>query len=219
MRKTPSSACAGALLLRRPDLLEPQLRALYRAAKAGQAGNEGELSIMFPMITSVAEVITLKAHCERVRAAFDAPPVPLGIMIEVPAAAGMADILAAHVDFFSIGTNDLTQYTLAIDRQNPELAAEADSLHPAVLRLIDQTVKGAQAHGRWVGVCGGIAGIPSAQRCSPAWGRRAVDDAARHPGGESQAARREPEGLCRPSPAGAGARRGGRGARARRGDA
>lgn len=159
--ENPFLGVRGArLLLRRPDLLEPQLRALYRAAKAGQAGNEGELSIMFPMITSVAEVITLKAHCERVRAAFDAPPVPLGIMIEVPAAAAMADILAAHVDFFSIGTNDLTQYTLAIDRQNPELAAEADSLHPAVLRLIDQTVKGAQAHGRWVGVCGGIAGDP-----------------------------------------------------------
>jgi phosphocarrier protein FPr len=148
------------LLLRRPDLLEPQLRALYRAAKAGKAEKSGELSLMFPMITSVAEVMTLKAHCERIRIDLDAPLVPFGIMIEVPAAAGMADVLARHVDFFSIGTNDLTQYTLAIDRQNPELAAEADSLHPAVLRLIDQTVKGAQAHGRWVGVCGGIAGDP-----------------------------------------------------------
>ena len=154
--ENPFLGVRGArLLLRRPDLMEPQLRALYRAAKEG-----GDLSIMFPMITSVAELLTLKAHCERIRAALDAPSVPVGIMIEVPAAAVMAEMLAIHVDFFSIGTNDLTQYTLAIDRQNPALAAEADSLHPAVLRLIDQTVKGAQAHGRWVGVCGGIAGDP-----------------------------------------------------------
>ncbi|MFC0218969.1 phosphoenolpyruvate--protein phosphotransferase [Pseudochelatococcus lubricantis] len=143
------------LLLRRPDLLEPQLRALYRAAREG-----GDLWIMFPMITAIAEVTALRQHCERIRAALDAPAVPLGIMIEVPAAAVQADLLAAHVDFFSIGTNDLTQYTLAIDRQNPELAGEADSLHPAVLRLIDATVKGAAAHRRWVGVCGGIAGDP-----------------------------------------------------------
>ena len=154
--ENPFLGVRGArLLLRRPDLLEPQLRALYRAAKEG-----GDLQIMFPMITSVEEVLTLKEHCERIRAALDAPAVPIGIMIEVPAAAAMADILAAHVDFFSIGTNDLTQYTLAIDRQNPALAPEADSLHPAVLRLIDQTVKGAAQHGRWVGVCGGIAGDP-----------------------------------------------------------
>jgi phosphocarrier protein FPr len=79
-------------------------------------------------------------------------------MIEVPAAAIQADSLAKHCDFFSIGTNDLTQYTLAIDRQNADLAAEADSLHPAVLRLIAQTVAGAKTHKRWVGVCGGIAG-------------------------------------------------------------
>jgi len=81
-------------------------------------------------------------------------------MIEVPAAAAQADVLARHADFFSIGTNDLTQYVLAIDRQNPELAAEADSLHPAVLRAIRATVEGARAHGRWVGVCGGLAGDP-----------------------------------------------------------
>ncbi|MCE9579682.1 MAG: phosphoenolpyruvate--protein phosphotransferase [Deltaproteobacteria bacterium] len=143
------------LLLRRADLLDPQLRALYRAARAG-----GDLSIMFPMVTSVGEVLALRAHCERIRAEVDGPVVPLGIMIEVPAAALLADALSAHVDFFSIGTNDLTQYALAIDRQNPELAAEADSLHPAVLRLIELTVKGAARHARWVGVCGGIAGDP-----------------------------------------------------------
>ena len=143
------------LLLRRPDLLGPQLRALYRAARQG-----GDLSIMFPMITSVDELIALRAQCEAVRAELDAPYVPIGIMIEVPAAAVQAHVLAEHADFFSIGTNDLTQYTLAIDRQNPELAAEADSLHPAVLRLIAMTVDGARAHKRWVGVCGGIAGDP-----------------------------------------------------------
>ena len=143
------------LLLRRADLLEPQLRALYRAARDGAA-----LSIMFPMITSVPEIITLRQICERIRVALAAPVVPVGIMIEVPAAAIQADALARHADFFSIGTNDLTQYVLAIDRQNPELAAEADSLHPAVLRLIRMTVDGAARHQRWVGVCGGLAGDP-----------------------------------------------------------
>ncbi|HQT66174.1 MAG: phosphoenolpyruvate--protein phosphotransferase [Rhodospirillales bacterium 20-60-12] len=143
------------LLLRRPDLLEPQLRAIYRAAIPG-----GDVSIMFPMVTSLDEVLQLRAICERIRAAVAGPELPIGIMIEVPAAAIMADLFAEHVDFFSIGTNDLTQYTLAIDRQNPDLAAEADSLHPAVLRLIQQTVQGAGAHKRWVGVCGGIAGDP-----------------------------------------------------------
>ncbi|MET2522967.1 phosphoenolpyruvate--protein phosphotransferase [Ralstonia pseudosolanacearum] len=154
--ENPFLGVRGArLLLRRPDLMEPQLRALYRAASGG-----GPLSIMFPMITSLGEVIALRAACERIRAELDAPAVPLGIMVEVPAAALLADQLAEHVDFFSIGTNDLTQYTLAIDRQHPDLAAEADSLHPAVLRLIQLTVQGAARHGRWVGVCGGLAGDP-----------------------------------------------------------
>lgn len=154
--ENPFLGVRGArLLLRRPDLMEPQLRALYRAACGG-----GPLSIMFPMITSLGEVIALRAACERIRAELDAPAVPLGIMVEVPAAALLADQLAEHVNFFSIGTNDLTQYTLAIDRQHPDLAAEADSLHPAVLRLIQLTVQGAARHGRWVGVCGGLAGDP-----------------------------------------------------------
>ncbi len=154
--ENPFLGVRGArLLLRRPDLLEPQLRALYRAAKDG-----ARLSIMFPMITSVPELTALRAICERLRAELEAPEVPIGIMIEVPAAAAQSDVLARHADFFSIGTNDLTQYVLAIDRQNPELAAEADSLHPAVLRAIRATVEGARAHGRWVGVCGGLAGDP-----------------------------------------------------------
>jgi len=142
------------LLLRRPDLLEPQLRAIYRAAAAS------DVKIMFPMVTSVDEILAVRETCERIRVELDARILPIGIMIEVPAAAILADSLAEHCDFFSIGTNDLTQYTLAIDRQNPELAAEADSLHPAVLRLIAQTVAGAAKHERWVGVCGGIAGDP-----------------------------------------------------------
>jgi phosphoenolpyruvate-protein phosphotransferase len=154
--ENPFLGVRGArLLLRRPDLLEPQLRALYRAAKAG-----ARLSVMFPMITSVPELTALRGICERIRAELDAPQLPLGIMIEVPAAAAQADVLARHADFFSIGTNDLTQYVLAIDRQNPELAAEADSLHPAVLRAIHATIEGARRHGRWVGVCGGLAGDP-----------------------------------------------------------
>lgn len=142
------------LCLRRDDLLLPQLRALCRAAR------HGPLSIMFPMISTAEEVAELRRRLEDVRLELDAPVVPVGIMVEVPSAALMADRLAAQVDFFSIGTNDLTQYTLAVDRQHPELAGMADSLHPAVLRLVARTVEGARRHGRWVGVCGGLAGEP-----------------------------------------------------------
>lgn len=142
------------LCLHRDDLLLPQIRALYRAAA------HGPLSIMFPMISTVEELLTLRARLEAVRAGLQAPVLPIGIMIEVPSAALIADRLAAHADFFSIGTNDLTQYTLAVDRQHPELAGMADSLHPAVLRLVERTVAGAKRHGRWVGVCGGLAGEP-----------------------------------------------------------
>jgi multiphosphoryl transfer protein len=164
--ENPFLGVRGArLLLRRPDLLEPQLRALYRAARdhvgtAAPTGAHAPLSIMMPMITSVPEVLRLRGIAETIRAEVGAPYVPLGIMIEVPAAAIQADALARHCDFFSIGTNDLTQYALAIDRQNTELAPEADSLHPAVLRLIHMTCEGAARHKRFVGVCGGIAGDP-----------------------------------------------------------
>lgn len=164
--ENPFLGVRGArLLLRRPDLMAPQLRALYRAAKDhvradAPRGKDAPLSIMMPMITSVPEVLRLREICEEIRREVGAPEVPLGIMIEVPAAAVQADVLARHCDFFSIGTNDLTQYTLAIDRQNTELAPEADSLHPAVLRLIRLTCEGAARHGRFVGVCGGIAGDP-----------------------------------------------------------
>ncbi|AOJ06614.1 phosphoenolpyruvate--protein phosphotransferase [Burkholderia mayonis] len=142
------------LCLRRPDLFVPQLRALYRAAK------EGPLSIMFPMVSTLDEAREAIALAETVRAELDAPKVPLGIMVETPSAAALADHFAQVVDFFSIGTNDLTQYVLAIDREHPELARLAESLHPAVLRMIRQTVDGARRHRKWVGVCGGLAGDP-----------------------------------------------------------
>ncbi len=155
--ENPFLGVRGArLLLRRPDLLEPQLRALYRAAKRRPA----RIRIMFPMVTSVGEVRRLREVCERVRSALDAPSVPIGIMVEIPAAAIASAEMARHVDFFSIGSNDLTQFTLAIDRQNPELAPEADSLHPAVLRLIRMTIDGARTHRRWTSACGGLAGNP-----------------------------------------------------------
>ncbi len=151
------------LLLQRQDLLYAQLRALYRAAR------HGPLWILFPMVTHVSEIETLRGHCEQARQQVDGPVLKLGIMVEVPAVAIMADRFAALVDFFSIGTNDLTQYTLAVDRQHPELARQADSLHPAVLNLIDATVRGARAAhqaegGGWVGVCGGLAGDPLGAR-------------------------------------------------------
>jgi len=113
---------------------------------------------MLPMVTHVSELHEARRvlQDEAQRAGLVQLP-KLGIMIEVPAAALMADVFAPHVDFFSIGTNDLTQYTLAMDRDHPRLASQADSLHPAVLRLIAHTVKAAHAHGKWVGVCGALA--------------------------------------------------------------
>ncbi|WP_336276947.1 phosphoenolpyruvate--protein phosphotransferase [Bartonella sp. CB178] len=143
------------LLLRRRDLLIPQLRALYRASKEG-----GDLWILFPMVMSVSEIFTIKKITEEIRDDVGAQKLKFGVMIEVPAAAIMADVLGAHVDFFSIGTNDLTQYTMAVDRRNPYLVSEADSLNPAVLRMIRRTVQGAEKHGCWVSVCGGMAGDP-----------------------------------------------------------
>jgi phosphoenolpyruvate-protein phosphotransferase len=142
------------LCLVRPDLFIPQLRAIYRAAAYGK------IHIMLPMIATLEEVEQARAIAERVRQELNAPAVPIGIMIEVPSAAIMAEYLAQEVDFFSIGTNDLTQYTLAMDRLHPQLAKQADALHPAVLRMIDRTVQAAREAGKWVGVCGGIAGDP-----------------------------------------------------------
>jgi phosphocarrier protein FPr len=157
--ENPFLGVRGArLLLIRQDLLYTQLRALYRAAA------HGPIRIMFPMVTHTSEIEALRIHCERARAEVNGPQLKIGIMVEVPAVAVMADKFAPLVDFFSVGTNDLTQYTLAIDRQHPELAAQADSLHPAVLDLIARTVAAAKKHGTWVGVCGGLAGDPLGAR-------------------------------------------------------
>lgn len=142
------------LCLARPDLFRPQLRAIYRAAASGP------VKIMFPMIATLEELLAARAIAEEVRLELNAPPVDIGIMVEVPSAVLMAPELAKHVDFFSIGTNDLTQYVLAMDRLHPTLARQADALHPAVLRMIAMTVKAAKAAGKWVGVCGGMAGDP-----------------------------------------------------------
>lgn len=140
------------LCLERPELLRQQLRAIL--ACAGQT----RLHIMLPMITELSELRQARQWLEEEALALGLSELPkLGIMIEVPAAALMADLFAPEVDFFSIGTNDLTQYTLAMDRDHPRLASQADGLHPAVLRLIAGTVKAAHDHGKWVGVCGALA--------------------------------------------------------------
>ena len=140
------------LCLERPELLREQLRAIL--ASAGLA----RLHIMLPMVSLLSELHLARKMLEEEALALGLTELPkLGIMIEVPSAALMADVFAPHVDFFSIGTNDLTQYTLAMDRDHPRLASQADSFHPAVLRLIATTVKAAHAHGKWVGVCGALA--------------------------------------------------------------
>jgi phosphoenolpyruvate-protein phosphotransferase len=139
------------LSLQRPDILETQLRALLASADGRP------LRIMFPMIGNIEEWRTAKAMVERLRVELPVADLQVGIMIEIPSAALIAPVLAQEVDFFSIGTNDLTQYTLAIDRGHPSLSAQADGLHPAVLRLIGMTVEAAHAHGKWVGVCGELA--------------------------------------------------------------
>jgi phosphocarrier protein FPr/phosphocarrier protein len=142
--------------LDQPEMFRTQLRAILRAAPIA------DLHIMFPMIATLDELRAAKRILAEEQAATAtetsaAASVKVGIMVEVPSAAVQADILAAECDFFSIGTNDLTQYTLAMDRGHPKLARQADGLHPAVLRMIKLTTDGARKHGKWVGVCGGIA--------------------------------------------------------------
>ncbi|WP_323740090.1 phosphoenolpyruvate--protein phosphotransferase [Acinetobacter oleivorans] len=144
------------LTLRQPELLRQQLIALLKAA------DDRPLRIMFPMIGRVEEWRAAKAILDEVKAIHPCANLQVGIMIEVPSAALLAPILAQEVDFFSIGTNDLTQYTLAIDRGHPILSAEADGLHPSILQLIDHTVKAAHKHGKWVGICGELAADPKA---------------------------------------------------------
>ena len=142
------------LCLAQPELFLPQLRAIYRAAQ------HGPVKIMFPMISTIEDLNAAKDMADQVRRELSAPEVPFGVMIEVPSAVAMAEELAKEVDFFSIGTNDLTQYTLAMDRLHPMLAKQADALHPAVLRMIDRTVQAAKSVGIQVGVCGGVAADP-----------------------------------------------------------
>ncbi len=135
--------------LARPEMLQSQLRAILNVRPAP--------AIMLPMVASLAELLAARAMLEEVsRDARVARP-SLGVMVETPAAAVTADILAAEADFLSIGTNDLAQYVLAMDRTNPRLAAEVDAMHPAVLRLIGQAADGASRHGRSIAVCGGLA--------------------------------------------------------------
>ncbi len=141
----------------RPDLLRAQLRAVLAIRPEGQA------RILLPMITDPAEIRTVRGILDEERGNLGrSAPIGLGVMIETPAAAVMSDRIAAEADFLSIGTNDLTQYTLAMDRGHPELAARLDGLHPAVLRLIARTAEAAIAHGRRVAVCGGLASDPAA---------------------------------------------------------
>lgn len=140
----------------RPEILRTQIRAVLRASKLGK------VRIMCPMIGRLEEIQMVKSMIEEERQSLGVAPIETGIMVEIPAAAVMADLYAKEVDFFSIGTNDLTQYTLAMDRGHPKLAPYVDGLHPSVLRLIDQTVKGADQYGKWVGVCGGIGSDPQA---------------------------------------------------------
>lgn len=141
------------ICLDRPEIFKTQLRAIYRASYYGT------ISIMFPMIISVKEVKRIKEIVAEVKAELTAEGIPfkdceLGIMIETPAAVMISDLLAEEVDFFSIGTNDLTQYTLAIDCQNPKLDSFYDSHHEAILRMLQMVVDNGHKHGCWVGICG-----------------------------------------------------------------
>jgi len=147
------------LSLANPDLFVTQLKAILRAG----AETSG-IKIMFPMVASLDEVREAKKHLDEARRILDEQGVPyaqeieVGIMVEIPAAAVLADILATEIDFFSIGTNDLSQYTMAADRTHPEIGKMADAMHPAVLRLIKQVVMAAHNADIWVGICGELAG-------------------------------------------------------------
>lgn len=146
------------LCLDKIEIFKTQLRALYRASQYGK------LRIMFPMISSVEELLKAKDICEEVKSELRAEGVPfsddveIGMMIEIPSAAVISDILAKHVDFFSIGTNDLIQYTCAVDRMNQKISYLYNQFNPAVLRLINLVIKNAHAEGKWVGMCGESAG-------------------------------------------------------------
>ena len=142
------------ICLNHPEVFKPQLRALYRASAYGK------IAIIFPMITSVWEVKECKRACQSVMKELTAEGIPfnpdteIGIMIETPASVFIADELAKYVDFFSVGTNDLTQYTLACDRQANDLGKFYDPHHPAVLRALKMATNAAHNAGIWIGICG-----------------------------------------------------------------
>jgi phosphocarrier protein FPr/phosphocarrier protein len=144
------------LQLARPELLDTQFRALL-----GVRAN-GALRIMVPMVSTLAELEEARVLLDHIASEMSVSAPDLGIMVETPAAAMIAGTLAEEAAFFSIGTNDLSQYALARDRTNPAVAAGLDGLDPAVLRLIDETVRGASVHGRVIGVCGGLAAMSQA---------------------------------------------------------
>jgi len=150
------------LSLAQPDLFMTQLRAILRA------GADHDLRLMYPMIANLDEILQARALLEQAHRALVKEglphrwPIPVGIMIEIPSAALLSQKLAEHIDFFSIGTNDLTQYTLAVERGNPRLADYLDALHPAVLRLVKEVVEAAHQYGKWAGVCGEVAADPLA---------------------------------------------------------
>lgn len=163
------------MLLDEPQLLKKQLEALYRVS----GDFTGRLKILVPMVSRLEEILTLKKFAEGVRAdlkkqkvKFD-PSIPIGIMVEVPSIVMMANKIASHVDFFSIGTNDLTQYTLAVDRGNEKISALFDSYHPAIWRMIKMTKDAADRHNIPVSVCGEMASKPEAAACLMGMG---IDD-------------------------------------------
>lgn len=167
------------ICLSRPEIFRTQLRALYRASVYGNLG------IMFPMITSVREVRQILEICSSVKTELKSDnieysdSIEIGIMIETPAAAIISDKLATMVDFFSVGTNDLTQYTLACDRQNPDIENFCDTHHQAVLRLIEMSAHNAHKHGAWIGICGELAADTS---LTEAFLRMGIDELSVSPG-------------------------------------
>ena len=149
------------LSFRHEGMFRHQLEAIYRVALwQVENGSKSGIHIMFPMISKISEWRKARDIAEQVRNSVGAPTLPLGIMVEIPSTALLAEHFAKEVDFFSIGSNDLTQYTLAMDRLHPDLASEADSFNPALLKLISMTVQAADANGKWVGICGNMAADP-----------------------------------------------------------